>query len=131
MTPFDPPGEPDRLALRYTQIARFMRAPLAQSLAEVDIGLIGAPYDGALTNRPGARRGPREVHNQSSLMRAIDHATRGNPFEFARIADLGDIPFSRASSAKLRNPASLRLRSAAITRSPCRSSAPWLENRWR
>lgn len=95
MSRFDPPGAPDRLAPRYTQIASFMRAPLAESLADVDIGFIGAPYDGALTNRPGARHGPREVRNQSSLMRAVNHATRVNPFELARIADLGDIPFAR------------------------------------
>ncbi|WP_205320146.1 arginase family protein, partial [Notoacmeibacter marinus] len=45
-----------------------MRAPAADTLDSVDIGLVGIPYDGALTNRPGARHGPREVRNQSSLM---------------------------------------------------------------
>ncbi len=80
-------------APRYSGLATFMRTPVAQSLKDVDIGLLGIPYDGALTNRPGARHGPREVRNQSSLMRTINHATRVNPYELCRIADVGDVPF--------------------------------------
>lgn len=91
---FRPPSEPDRFAPRFQEIATFMRAPLANNLNETDIGVFGVPYDGALTNRPGARHGPREIRNQSSLMRAINHATRINPFELARIHDTGDVPFT-------------------------------------
>ena len=89
------PTTPDRFAPRFSELATFMRAPLARSLSDVDIGVFGVPYDGALTNRPGARHGPREVRNQSSLMRAINHATRIDPFSLARVRDLGDVPFSR------------------------------------
>jgi len=81
-------------APRYSELATFMRAPVATSLRDIDIGLIGIPYDGALTNRPGTRHGPREVRNQSSLMRAINHATRVNPYDLCRVADVGDIRFS-------------------------------------
>lgn len=81
-------------APRYTGIPTFMRAPLADTLENIDIALVGIPYDGALTNRPGARHGPREVRNQSSLMRAINHATRINPYELCKIADVGDVPFN-------------------------------------
>lgn len=72
-----------------------MRTPLASSLEDTDIGLVGIPYDGALTNRPGARHGPREVRNQSSLMRTINHVTRTNPYELSRVRDVGDIPFTQ------------------------------------
>ena len=96
MTTFKSPSQPDMSAPRYTQLATFMRAPVAQDLSDVEIGLVGVPYDGALTNRPGARHGPREVRNQSSLMRAINHATRVNPYELCRVADVGDVPFSQA-----------------------------------
>ena len=75
---------------RYTGIPTFMRAPLADNLDAVDIGLIGIPFDGGVTNRPGARHGPREMRNQSSLMRRINHATGVCPFDLQRIADLGD-----------------------------------------
>ncbi len=83
------------LAPRYREIATFMRAPLAADPAEVDIGMVGVPFDGGVTNRPGARHGPREIRNQSSLMRAIHHVTRVNPFSLCRVADLGDVPFPR------------------------------------
>ncbi len=92
---FTSPATPNQLAPRFTEIATFMRVPIAQTLEEADIGMFGVPYDGALTNRAGTRHGPREVRNQSSLMRAVNHATRINPFELAQIRDMGDVPFTR------------------------------------
>ncbi|MEE8274003.1 MAG: agmatinase [Alphaproteobacteria bacterium] len=84
------------LAPRYTDIATFMRAPLMRDPAGVDVGLVGVPFDGGVTNRPGARHGPREIRNSSSLMRAIHHVSRINPYALCRIADLGDVPFTHA-----------------------------------
>jgi len=86
----DPSYEP-----RYQEIATFMRAPYRPALDDVDIALYGVAYDGGVTNRPGARHGPREIRNQSSMMRAINHATRVNPFELKRVADVGDVRFSQ------------------------------------
>ena len=54
--------------------------------------MIGVPFDGAVTNRPGARHGPREVRNMSSLMRKIHHVWRFSPYDLCRIGDLGDVP---------------------------------------
>jgi len=85
----DPMMEP-----RYQELATFMRSPWKPDLDGVDIALYGVPYDGGVTNRPGARHGPREIRNQSSLMRAIHHATRVNPFELCSVADVGDVRFS-------------------------------------
>jgi guanidinopropionase len=86
---YDPMKEP-----RYAEIATFMRAPLARNLADVDIGLIGVPTDLGVTNRPGARHGPREIRNSSSLMRSFNLALGVNPYELCRIADLGDVRLS-------------------------------------
>ncbi len=83
-------------APRYTDIATFMRAPLRRDPAGVDIGLIGVPFDGGVTNRPGARHGPREIRNSSSLMRAIHHVSRIDPYALCTVADLGDTPINRA-----------------------------------
>jgi guanidinopropionase len=57
--------------------------------------MYGIAYDGGVTNRPGARHGPREIRNQSSINRAMNHATRVSPFDLARIADIGDVRFSK------------------------------------
>ncbi len=86
----DPMYEP-----RYQEIATFMRAPHRPDLAGVDIAMFGVPYDGGVTNRPGARHGPREIRNQSSLMRAINHVTHVNPFERCSVADVGDVRLPR------------------------------------
>ena len=79
--------------LRFSEVPTFMRTPLKDDLEGIDIGIIGIPYDGGLTCRTGARYGPREVRNQSTLMRAINVATDVRPFERARVADLGDVRF--------------------------------------
>ncbi|MEO1293763.1 MAG: agmatinase [Pseudomonadota bacterium] len=92
---FRPPADPDRFAPRFAEIATLLRAPLATELEGADIGLFGVPYDGALTNRPGARHGPREIRNQSSLIRTINHATRIDPFALARVRDFGDVAFTQ------------------------------------
>ena len=78
---------------RFSEIPTFLRAPQCSDLSQIDVGIIGIPYDGGLTCRTGARHGPREVRNQSTLMRAINVATGARPFEQARIADLGDVRF--------------------------------------
>ena len=95
---YDPMKQP-----RFTEIATFMRAPLASSLEAVDIGLIGVPTDLGVTNRPGARHGPREIRNSSSLMRAFNLGLGINPYELCRIADLGDVRMSNRFDLEKQN----------------------------
>jgi guanidinopropionase len=75
---------------RYTGLASFMRAPYRETWEGVDIGLVGVPFDGGVTTRPGARHGPREIRNQSSLIRRINHAKKICPYSLCAVADLGD-----------------------------------------
>jgi guanidinopropionase len=72
-----------------------MRAPLATNLNSLDIALVGVPYDGAVEARSGARQGPRQIRDMSSMMRAIHHVTRINPYKLCRIADVGDVHFKQ------------------------------------
>lgn len=87
---------------RYTGIPTFFRTVHETDLSQVDIGLIGVPFDGGVTNRPGARHGPREMRNQSSLIRKMNQATGVSPHDVCRIADIGDAiierPFNLESS---------------------------------
>ncbi|MEL6574284.1 MAG: agmatinase [Pseudomonadota bacterium] len=91
MTDDDPQARP-----RYTGLPSFFRLPYYDNVDAIpqgerpDIGVIGVPYDGGVTNRPGPRHGPREVRNQSSLIRKVNQATGAAPFSHARIADIGD-----------------------------------------
>ncbi|MDC0609178.1 agmatinase [Vibrio sp.] len=75
---------------RYSGIPTFMRVPIISDLSLFDIALIGIPFDGGVTNRAGARHGPREVRNQSTLMRTINQATGIAPFDLTRVGDFGD-----------------------------------------
>ncbi len=79
--------------LRFAGIPTFMRTPYRSDPAGLDIALVGVPYDGGVTNRPGARHGPREMRNSSTLCRRIHHVSRIDPYEICEIADVGDVPF--------------------------------------
>jgi guanidinopropionase len=83
-------------APRYAGVATLLRTPLARDPSELDIALVGVPFDGGAENRPGQRHGPREVRNMSSLLRAVHHVTRVNPYELCRVADMGDVPMNIA-----------------------------------
>ncbi len=80
---------------RFAGIPTFMRLPHVgfdhPRFAEVQIGLIGAPWDGGTTNRPGPRHGPRQLRDLSTMIRAQNGATWVAPFDLARCADLGDV----------------------------------------
>jgi guanidinopropionase len=75
---------------RYTGVPTFMRAPFSEDWRNLDIGLVGVPFDGGVTNRTGARHGPREVRNMSSFMRKTNQSTKVAPYDLCRVADLGD-----------------------------------------
>jgi guanidinopropionase len=83
---------------RFAGIATFMRLPhLPLDAAEgVQIGVVGVPWDGGTTNRPGARHGPRQMRDVSTMIRLVNQATGIRPFELARCADLGDSPVNPA-----------------------------------
>ena len=80
------------LVPRFAGHSTFMRLPAVDSAAGLDIALVGIPWDGGTTNRAGARHGPREVRNQSSLMRRANHHTGIAPYDLAAVADVGDLP---------------------------------------
>ena len=85
----------DKFRFRYSGVATFLRRPLLEKpedWAGIDIGFIGVPFDGAVTNRPGARHGPRHLRDQSTLMGAYNHQTGVQPHKLVKSADLGDVP---------------------------------------
>lgn len=82
---------------RYAGVPTMMRLPFLEiaSLSNsnvVDVGIIGIPWDGGTTNRPGARMGPRALRDISTLVRNVNRSTGVNPFDLCNCADLGDSP---------------------------------------
>ena len=104
---------------RYTGVPTFLRAPYEEELGNVDIGLVGVPFDGGVTNRPGARHGPREIRNQSSLMRRMHQSSGISPHDLARVADVGDAwvqsPFHLENSLDEIAEFFIRLNEASVT----------------
>jgi guanidinopropionase len=89
MTPLAPADA--ALVPRFAGFPSFMRLAVLDDPSQVDVALVGVPFDGGTTNRPGARHGPREIRNQSSLIRRIN-ANGVVPYDTLRVADLGDSP---------------------------------------
>ncbi len=83
---------------RFAGVATFMRLPLVklEDAENVDIGIIGVPWDGGTTNRPGPRHGPRQIRDASAMIRQKHHLTRVEPFKLANVVDLGDAPVNPA-----------------------------------
>jgi guanidinopropionase len=64
-----------------------------RALAELDVGLFGVPVDIGVTNRPGARFGPRALRGIERIG-PYNHVLRCCPAQDLRLADLGDVPFA-------------------------------------
>jgi guanidinopropionase len=83
---------------RFAGVPTFMRLPYIPEgdprRAEVDVGILGMPWDGATSNRPGARHGPRGLRDASTMIRAMHGATRQTPFKTMKCADMGDVAMS-------------------------------------
>ena len=77
---------------RFAGHSTFMRLPAVVDPIGLDIAIVGVPWDGGTTNRPGPRHGPRQVRDMSSLIRRVHAVTKVSPYELCRVADAGDAP---------------------------------------
>ena len=81
---------------RFADISTFFRLPIEKNLSKLDYCICGIPWDGGTTNRPGARHGPREIRNASSLVRLYHPVSLKSPYDKYNIADIGDCPVNPA-----------------------------------
>jgi guanidinobutyrase len=79
---------------RYGGIATFMRLPGRSEPKDLDIAVVGVPFDIGTSNRPGARFGPRGIRDESVLLRPYNMGARAAPFDSLRIDDIGDVASS-------------------------------------
>jgi len=84
----------------YCGMPTFCKFPYSQELDGADAVVIGVPLDQAVTNRPGARFGPRAIRIASQLYGEVYEPVRGlydiemskHVLAGARIIDFGDVP---------------------------------------
>jgi len=80
----------------YVGPVSFMKLPWVTDPAElrrreVDVAIIGAPFDDAVTHRPGARFGPRAIREAQYTSGSINSLQLDvEPFEVLKVVDAGD-----------------------------------------
>ncbi len=79
---------------RFGGPATMMRLPSATSPEGLDVAFIGIPMDHGTSNRPGTRLGPRQIRDESRMLRPYNMATGAAPFDHLQVADLGDVPIN-------------------------------------
>ncbi|MGX1305931.1 agmatinase [Amorphus suaedae] len=75
----------------YAGVTSFMRRRLTRDLDGVDLVVWGIPFDGAVSNRPGARFGPQAVRRASAIFDGDpQYPFKADPFETLAVVDYGD-----------------------------------------
>lgn len=74
--------------------ATMMRLPSAPTAEGLDACFVGIPMDIGTSNRPGTRLGPRQIRDESRMIRPYNMATGAAPFEHLQVADIGDVPIN-------------------------------------
>ncbi|WP_226688353.1 agmatinase [Ruegeria arenilitoris] len=103
MTEYNQPISGNDLA-RFSGPNTFMRLPQVDSLAGLDVAVLGIPMDIGTSWRSGTRFGPKQIRSESAMIRPYNMATFAAPFDSLQIADIGDLAintFSLADSLKI------------------------------
>jgi len=77
-----------------------MRTQRHDVTSDLDIALVGVPFDIGVNYRAGARQGPSAVREASRLIRRV-HSTSGiAPYDLCNVADVGDAPVNPIDLAR-------------------------------
>lgn len=77
---------------RFTGIRTFARLPYLQTLEDVDVAIVGLPFDTGVTYKVGARFGPEAVRSASAILRPYNRELKVNVFDTLSCVDYGDAP---------------------------------------
>jgi agmatinase len=77
---------------RYAGPSTFARLPELRDVPTCDVAILGVPFDGGTSYRPGARFGPQAIRQASRHLRTNYHpAYDAEPFLTQQVADAGDV----------------------------------------
>ena len=77
---------------RFSGLKTFFRLPHVSIDDNYDVAIVGVPYDGSVSYRPGARFAPTKIREVSSLGRGYHWTREVNFVEKINVADIGDCP---------------------------------------
>ncbi|KAF2722556.1 Arginase/deacetylase [Polychaeton citri CBS 116435] len=121
----------------FSGISTFAHMPHVRCLQhpekEYDIAILGAPFDTAVSYRPGARFGPRAIRAASARqtsMRGYNPRANLNPYkEWANIIDCGDIPITPFDNALALRQMSEAFSNLAFSSAPAENAASSIKYR--
>ncbi|MFT5502315.1 MAG: agmatinase [Gammaproteobacteria bacterium] len=81
----------------------YLRQPYTRQLDNVDITVLGVPFDLAVCNRPGTRFGPRAIRQASRDLSSWDkqYPWGFNPFKILNVVDYGDVIYRYGNAAEM------------------------------
>ncbi|MDQ0314123.1 guanidinobutyrase [Amorphus orientalis] len=68
-----------------------MRLPSQPTAEGLDACFVGIPLDIGTSNRSGTRMGPRQIRDESRMLRPFNMGTGAKPFDSLQVADIGDV----------------------------------------
>ena len=90
--PGSPRGPVDATRVpRFAGPPTFARLPRIDEVTDVDVAVVGVPFDSGVSYRPGARFGPAHVRASSRLLRPYNPAADVEPFATQQVVDAGDL----------------------------------------
>lgn len=93
MTTHEPIGPVDPTVVpRYAGLGTFARLPQIDRVPDYDVAILGVPFDGGTSFRPGARFGPAAIREASRLLRPGYHVELDvEPVNVLQVVDAGDV----------------------------------------
>jgi agmatinase len=76
---------------RFTGIPTFARLPNVRTTEEVDLAVVGVPFDTGVSFRAGGRFGPNAIRSASVLIRGHNPVLEVHPFRVLSCVDYGDV----------------------------------------
>jgi agmatinase len=76
---------------RFAGPPTFAALPRVDEVSDVDVAVVGVPFDSGVSYRPGARFGPAHIRESSRLLRPYNPALDVEPFARRQVVDAGDI----------------------------------------
>jgi agmatinase len=77
---------------RFAGIRTFARLPYVTDLTDVDVAVVGVPFDTGATYRVGTRFGPAAIREASALLRLYNPSLQIGVYDYVSAVDVGDLP---------------------------------------
>jgi agmatinase len=94
----DAHSSPETSPARYSGIRTFARLAHDPAGEGADVAVVGAPFDGGTSFRPGARFGPEAIRSASMLLRPYDPVLEVDTLRALSVVDAGDVAPSPGST---------------------------------